>query len=126
MKLKTRVFELRNGKYENLVKLAQAMGISVSQLYRVRDGERPINGKFIIGVKRAFPGYTLDELFYVAPQEVVQHRISLQEAVKLRTGGPSYAEIGRRLGVTRERARQIVKGKRPEDIVRFLKEKEIE
>jgi len=126
MKLKTKLFELRNGKYVNLSELAQAMGVSVSQLYRVMNGERPINGKFIIGAKRAFSWYTLDELFYVAPQEVVQHRISLQEAVKLRTGGLSYAEIGRRLGVTRERARQIAKGKRPEDIARFLKEGEIE
>ena len=30
------------------------------------------------------------------------------ETVKLREAGSSYAEIGRRLGVTRERVRQIV------------------
>jgi len=32
------------------------------------------------------------------------------EAIKLRKGDLTYAEIGRRLGVTKERARQIIKG----------------
>jgi excisionase family DNA binding protein len=32
------------------------------------------------------------------------------EVVKLRNAGLSYAEIGRRLGISRERARQYVKG----------------
>jgi len=32
------------------------------------------------------------------------------EVIKLRKAGVSYAEIGRRLGVSRERVRQIVKG----------------
>jgi len=67
MKLKTRIFELRNGKYENLEGLARAMGISLSQVYRVRQGKRDINEKFIIGVVKAFPGYKLDDLFYVVP-----------------------------------------------------------
>lgn len=34
--LKTSVFELCNGKYTGLPELAQAMGISLSQIYRVR------------------------------------------------------------------------------------------
>ncbi len=33
------------------------------------------------------------------------------EVVELRKAGSSYAEIGRRLGISRERASQIVKGK---------------
>jgi len=65
MIIKTRIFELRNSKYENLSELAQAMGISVSQIYRVREGKRNINQKFIIGATKAFPGYKLDDLFYV-------------------------------------------------------------
>jgi len=65
MKLKTRVFDLCDGKYSNLVELAQAMGIARSQVYRVRQGKRRINGKFIIGAIKAFPGYKLDDLFYV-------------------------------------------------------------
>ena len=65
MKLETRVFELCNGKYENLKGLARAMGISLAQVYRVRDGKRNINEKFIIGAVKAFPGYKLDDLFYV-------------------------------------------------------------
>ena len=69
MKLNTRVFELYNGKYRSLVELAQAMGISQDLIYRVRKGERGINGRFIIGATKAFPGYKLDDLFYVAPEE---------------------------------------------------------
>jgi hypothetical protein len=64
MIIRTRVFELRDGHYRNLSELAHAMGLSVSQVYRVRDGKRSINQKFIIGAKQAFPGYKLDELFY--------------------------------------------------------------
>ncbi len=71
MKLKTRVFEILDTDkslvlhYENLSELARAMGIAPSQVYRVRNGERPINEKFILGAVRAFPGYSLDDLFYV-------------------------------------------------------------
>ncbi|MBA7471037.1 hypothetical protein ES707_06329 [subsurface metagenome] len=67
VKLKTRVFELYNGEYSSLVELARAMGISSSQIYRVKHGKRTINEKFIIGALKAFPGYRLDELFYVGP-----------------------------------------------------------
>ncbi len=66
MIIKTRIFGLRNDKYKNLCELAQAMGISTSQVYRVRQGKRQINHKFIIGAKKAFPGCKLDDLFYVA------------------------------------------------------------
>jgi len=66
MKLNTRVFELCNGKYPNLVGLAQAMGISQDLIYRVRKGERGIHERFIIGAIKAFPGYKLDDLFYVS------------------------------------------------------------
>ncbi len=38
MKLNTRVFELCNGKYRNLVELAKTMEISQGQIYRVRNG----------------------------------------------------------------------------------------
>ena len=64
MIIRTRVFELAIGRYRNLADLAMAMDISVSQIYRVREGKRGINEKFIIGAKKAFPGHRLDELFY--------------------------------------------------------------
>jgi hypothetical protein len=64
MIIKTRVFEMSSGKYHNLSDLAMAMGISVSQVYRVREGKRGINEKFIVGAKKAFPDCRLDELFY--------------------------------------------------------------
>jgi hypothetical protein len=66
MVIRTRVYELCNGKYRNLSELAQAMGLSLSQVYRVREGKRSINQKFIIGAKKAFPGHNLDDLFYFA------------------------------------------------------------
>ena len=65
MILKTRIFELCPGRYSNLAELAQAMGISISQVYRVREGKRHINQKFLIGAIRAFPEYKLDDLFYL-------------------------------------------------------------
>jgi len=44
------------------------MEISVSQIYRVREGKRHINQKFIIGAIKAFPQYKLDDLFYFASE----------------------------------------------------------
>jgi len=65
VEMKTRVFEFCNGKYTNINELARAMGLSVSQVYRVRQGRRPVSVKFIIGALKAFPGYKFDDLFYV-------------------------------------------------------------
>ena len=67
MRLETRVFGLCRGRYGNLTELARAMGISVCQVYRVRQGKRPISEKFITGTVKAFPGYSLDDLFRVVP-----------------------------------------------------------
>jgi len=69
MRLETRVFDLYQERYGNLTELARGMGISVSQIYRVRKGKRPINEKFITGTVKAFPGYKLDDLFCVVPGE---------------------------------------------------------
>lgn len=65
MIVRTRIFELCSGNYKNLSQLATAMDLSVSQVYRVREGKRPINQKFIIGAMKAFPDCKLDDLFYV-------------------------------------------------------------
>ena len=67
MIIKTRIFALCDGNYNNLFELAHAMGISVSQIYRVREGKRNINQKFIAGATKAFPNYKLDDLFYLVP-----------------------------------------------------------
>ena len=69
--LRTRVFELYDPKYANVYELAQAMGISEAQAYRVRRGDRGINEQFITGAMRAFPGYKLDDLFYVVEGGIV-------------------------------------------------------
>ena len=68
MIVKTRIFELCDGKYRNLCELAWAMGISVSQIYRVRQGKRNINQKFIIGAMKAFPRHKFDDLFYFSSE----------------------------------------------------------
>ena len=73
MIVKTRIFEFCHGDYKNLSELAQAMGISVSQIYRVREGKRKINQKFIVGAIKAFPNRKLDELFYLAPETPIVH-----------------------------------------------------
>jgi hypothetical protein len=51
------------------------MGLSVSQVYRVREGKRSINQKFIIGAKKAFPSYGLDELFYLDEKRLTDRKI---------------------------------------------------
>jgi hypothetical protein len=81
MLLKTRIFDLCPGRYRNLSELARAMGISVSQVYRVQEGKRNINCKFIIGAIKAFPGCSFDELFYFVP-EVPAGRVSRAAVVE--------------------------------------------
>ena len=68
MIIKTRIFKFCDGNYKNLSELAQAMGISVSQVYRVREGKRSINQKFIVGAIKAFPKHKFEDLFYLVPE----------------------------------------------------------
>ena len=49
MLVKTMVSKLYDGKYENLSKLSQTMGISVSQVYWVREGKCRINQNSLSG-----------------------------------------------------------------------------
>jgi excisionase family DNA binding protein len=120
-RLKAKVFELCNGKYVSLSKLAQAMGMNPQHIYLVRRGRRRVGEKFILGAIKAFPGYTLNDLFYVIPDGDNKERDTdlagivagsrRGEVVELRESGLSYAEIGRRSGISRERARQIASEK---------------
>jgi len=80
MILKTRVFDLYAGHYRNLSELAEAMELSVSQVYRVVEGKRNINRKFIIGAIKAFPGYKFDDLFYFVPELPVVKTFESQSA----------------------------------------------
>jgi transcriptional regulator with XRE-family HTH domain len=82
MILKTRVFDLYVGRYRNLSELAKAMGISVSQIYRVLEGKRNINRKFIIGAIKAFPGYKFDDLFYFVPEAPTAETAAVQSAAE--------------------------------------------
>ena len=83
MIIRTRIFELCNGDYRSLSELARAMGISVSQIYRVREGKRRINQKFIVGAVKAFPNYSLDDLFYLVLESppVVKTEMVLGRAI---------------------------------------------
>ncbi len=65
LKLNTRVFKLYKERYRSITELAWAMEISAGYIYKVRQGKRNINQKFIIGAIKAFPGYNLNDLFYV-------------------------------------------------------------
>lgn len=87
MIIKTRVFELNHKHRKNLSELAQAMGISVSQVYRVRQGKRYINQKFIIGAMKAFPECKLDDLFYFAPESPIE---STRQALEKFTSATEY------------------------------------
>ncbi len=68
MIIRTKIFELGDKNYRNLSELAQAMEISVSQIYRVKEGKRSINQKFIIGAIKAFPKHKFEDLFYLTPE----------------------------------------------------------
>ncbi|MBA7619798.1 hypothetical protein ES703_27139 [subsurface metagenome] len=70
MIVQTRIFKLCDGRYKSLSQLAHAMEISVSQIYRVREGKRHINERFITGAIKAFPNRKLEELFYLVPDSV--------------------------------------------------------
>ncbi len=103
MKLNTRVFELYKGKYENLSELAQAMGISEGQIYKVRQGKRSINESFIIGAIKAFPGYKLDDLFYPVPEETQEVVMKLNTRVFELYKGKyrSLYELARVMGISK-------------------------
>ncbi|MFC1920785.1 hypothetical protein ACFLYQ_03560 [Chloroflexota bacterium] len=84
MIVQTRIFKLCDKHYKNLTELALAMEISVSQVYRVREGKRQINQKFIVGAMKAFPDYKLDDLFYLtseSPSAVESPAISMAESL---------------------------------------------
>jgi len=95
MKLGTKVFYFCPSCYRNLSELSEAMSISVSQVYRVRSGKRSINQKFIVGALSAFPQFSFDELFYLAPELPVDN-----------TPSPAGATSDRRQGVEAYRMAQ--------------------
>ncbi|MDD4876712.1 MAG: helix-turn-helix transcriptional regulator [Dehalococcoidales bacterium] len=68
MQIKTRIFEICETRNKNLSELAQTMEISISQVYRVKEGKRKINQKFIVGAIKAFPKHKLEDLFYLVPE----------------------------------------------------------
>ncbi len=99
MIVRTRIFEFRSGDYKNLSELAQIMGISVSQVYRVREGKRNINQKFIVGAIKAFPGHKLDDLFYLVPESppITNHQGSailaqMSQQAKRNTGEKAHSK----------------------------------
>jgi len=67
MKLETSVFELYCGKYMNLSEVARAMGISVPQIYRVRQGRSPSTENPLQGQQEPFPDVSSTTFFYIVP-----------------------------------------------------------
>ncbi len=63
--IRTKIFDIAAENHETLSQLAGGMKISVSQIYRVREGTRRINAKFIVGAMKAFPGSKFEDLFYL-------------------------------------------------------------
>ena len=63
-RLKTRLFELE----PDLKKLSRLLGISISELYRIREGKRGIGEQVIISALTAFPRRKFEELFYIERQ----------------------------------------------------------
>ena len=55
------------------------MGIPVSLACWVREGECSVNQKFIAGAIKAFPGYKLDDLFYLAPELSTTDKLNIGE-----------------------------------------------
>ena len=89
MRIGTNVFKLYIERYDNLAELAAAMGVSVSQVYRVKQGKRGINEKFIVGAIKAFPGRRRDELFHLEPDSTKATSVALRHeyiCTKLRQG----------------------------------------
>lgn len=68
--MRTRVFELARERGWSMRTLASAMGISHSEVVRVRLGQRPIGGLFIRGAMLAFPDLTFEQMFTIDREEV--------------------------------------------------------
>jgi len=62
-RLRTRLFDLER-EYD-MAELASALRLSLSEVYRIRQGKRKMGEKFIIGALTAFPEYKFEELFYI-------------------------------------------------------------
>ena len=84
MIIRTKIFELCDGHYRSLSEMAHVMELSVSQVYRVREGKRHINQKFIVGAKKAFPSYGLDELFYLGNEQPDSLPVGTDVTVKIK------------------------------------------
>ena len=62
MRLRTRLFDVKG---DSMAELASFVGISLAQLYRIKNGQRGINEKFIVRTLTAFPQYKFEDLFYI-------------------------------------------------------------
>lgn len=63
-RLRTRLFDLE----PDIKKLARLIGMSLSEVYRIREGKRKIGERFIVGALTAFPGRKFEDLFYIERQ----------------------------------------------------------
>jgi len=63
MQIKTRLFD-KKPDYD-MGQLAFIIGVSVSQIYRVKQGKKKVSASFIAGALHAFPEYKFEDLFYI-------------------------------------------------------------
>jgi hypothetical protein len=76
MLVRAKNLELSDEHYSNLSELTEAMGISVSQVYRVKKDKRRINRKSIVGAVKAFFGRRPDDFFYLAAETPITTQAS--------------------------------------------------
>jgi len=62
-RLRTRLFDLEGG--HDMKRLALLFGLSLSQVYRIKQGSRKIGEPFIVGALTCFPQYKFEDLFYI-------------------------------------------------------------
>lgn len=65
-RLRTRLFDMEEGR--DMRKLARLVGLSLPEVYRIRQGKRRIGHQFIVGALTAFPGRKFEDLFYIERQ----------------------------------------------------------
>lgn len=65
--LRTRLFDMEEGR--DMKRLARLVGLSLSQVYRIREGKRRIGESFIVGALTAFPKLKFSDLFYIHRNE---------------------------------------------------------
>lgn len=63
MEIKTKLFQIY--PQCNMAQLATLTRLSLSQVYRVKQGKRKVSASFIAEILTTFPNYKFEDLFYL-------------------------------------------------------------